>query len=85
GDAVSLAKGGPTIYFEMKPFGRSLTVANLGGDLARDLCRAGEAAAVALATERLVAILGADARDAVVAGRLAGWWTDPYALGSYAI
>ena len=40
------ATGGPTIYFEMGPFGRPLAVANLGGDLARDLCRAGEAAAV---------------------------------------
>jgi monoamine oxidase len=85
GDAVSVSTGGPTIYFEMKPFGRSLTVANLGGDLARDLCRAGEPAAIALATERLGAILGANARAAVQGGRLAGWWTDPYALGSYSI
>jgi monoamine oxidase len=85
GDAVSVAAGGPTLYFEMAPFGRSLAVANLGGDLARDLCRAGEAAAVALATERLGAILGDKARGAVLAGRLAGWWTDPQARGSYSI
>ena len=69
----------------MGPFGRSLAVANLGGDLARDLCRAGEAAAVALATERLGAVLGEKAKGAVLAGRLAGWWTDPHACGSYAI
>ncbi|SDO08796.1 monoamine oxidase [Methylobacterium phyllostachyos] len=85
GDAVSIATGGPTLYFEMGPFGRPLAVANLGGDGARDLCRAGEAAAVALATERLGAILGDRARGAVQAGRLAAWWTDPYANGSYAI
>jgi monoamine oxidase len=85
GDAVSVATDGPTIYFEMGPFGRPLAVANLGGDLARDLCRAGEAAAIALATERLGAILGEKARGAVLAGRLAGWWTDPYARGSYSI
>jgi len=85
GDAVSIATGGPTLYFEMGPFGRPLAVANLGGDGARDLCRAGEAAAVALATERLGAILGDKARGAVQAGRLAAWWTDPYACGSYAI
>jgi monoamine oxidase len=85
GDAVSLAAGGPTLYFEMGPFGRSLAVANLGGDLARDLCRAGEAAAVALATERLAAVLGGTAKGAVLGGRLAGWWTDPHACGSYAI
>jgi len=85
GDAVSIATGGPTLYFEMGPFGRPLAVANLGGDGARDLCQAGEAAAVALATERLGAILGGKARGAVLAGRLAAWWTDPYAHGSYAI
>ena len=85
GDAVSIAGGSPTLYFEMGPFGRPLAVANLGGDGARDLCRAGEAAALALASERLGAILGGKARGAVLAGRLAGWWTDPYAQGSYAI
>ena len=85
GDAVSVARDGPTIYFEMGPFGRAVAVANLGGDLARDLCRAGETAAVALATERLAAILGAKASGAVIGGRLAGWWTDPYARGSYSI
>ncbi|WP_267354243.1 MULTISPECIES: FAD-dependent oxidoreductase [unclassified Methylobacterium] len=85
GDAVSIATGGPTLYFEMGPFERPLAVANLGGDGARDLCRAGEAAAVAFATERLSAILGGKARGAVLAGRLAAWWTDPYAHGSYSI
>ena len=85
GDAVSVARDGPTIYFEMGPFGRPVAVANLGGDLSRDLCRAGEKAAVALATERLAAILGANASGAVTGGRLAGWWTDPYARGSYSI
>ena len=85
GDAVSVSRDGPTIYFEMGPFGRAVAVANLGGDLARDLCRAGEAAAVALATERLAAILGTNASGAVTGGRLAGWWSDPYARGSYSI
>lgn len=85
GDAVSVATGGLTIYFEMGPFGHPVAVANLGGDLARDLCRAGEDAAVALATERLAAILGTKAAGAVTGGRLAGWWTDPHALGSYSI
>lgn len=85
GDAVSLATGGATLYFEMGPFGHPVAVANLGGDLARDLCRAGEAAAVALATERLAAVLGSQAPGAVTGGRLAGWWTDPHAMGSYSI
>lgn len=85
GDAVSLATGGPTLYFEMGPFGHPVAVANLGGDLARELCRAGEAAAVALATERLAAVLGSQSTGAVTGGRLAGWWTDPHAMGSYSI
>lgn len=85
GDAVSVSTGGPTVYFEMGPFGRPLAVANLGGDQARDLCRAGEKAAIAFATERLDGVLGEKARGAVRAGRLAGWWSDPYAAGSYAI
>lgn len=85
GDAVSVVRDGPTIYFEMGPFGHPVAVANLGGDMARDLCRAGEAAAVSLATEHLAAILGSQASGAVRGGRLAGWWTDPHARGSYSI
>ncbi|GJE38826.1 flavin monoamine oxidase family protein [Methylobacterium persicinum] len=85
GDAVSVVRDGPTIYFEMGPFGHPIAVANLGGDLARDVCRTGEAAAVALATERLGAILGNHAAGAVTGGRLAAWWTDPHARGSYSI
>ncbi len=38
-----------------------------------------------LATERLTAILGNKAAGAVTGGRLAAWWTDPHALGSYSI
>ncbi len=88
GDAVSVARRGDqdrTIYFEVSPFDRPLAVANIGGDGSRDLCELGEAAAVAEATDRLVAILGERARGAVTAGRLAGWWTDPHARGSYSI
>ena len=88
GDAVSVARKGAddlTIYFEVSPFGRPLAVANLGGDGARALCEAGEPAAVAEVTDRLVAILGSQARGVVIGGRLAGWWTDAFARGSYSI
>ncbi|KAB1073371.1 flavin monoamine oxidase family protein [Methylobacterium planeticum] len=88
GDAVSVARRGErdlTLYFEMAPFGRPLAIANLGGDGARALCEAGEAAAIAEATDRLVQILGTEARGAVTGGRLAGWWTDPFARGGYSI
>ena len=88
GDAVSVARRGDqdrTIYFEVSPFDRPLAVANIGGDGSRALCDLGEAAAVAEVTDRLVAILGGRARGAVTAGKLAGWWTDPFARGSYSI
>lgn len=63
----------------------NLLVAYLGGDVARGLCEAGEAEAVAFARERLGIVHGADAARAVTGGVLSGWWTDPFARGSYAI
>ncbi|MGU3540727.1 flavin monoamine oxidase family protein [Methylobacterium sp. A54F] len=88
GDAVSVARADGhdrTLYVEMAPFGRPLAIAHIGGDGARDLCALGEDGAVAAARDRLAAILGGRAREAVTGGRLAGWWTDPFARGSYAI
>ncbi len=90
GDVVSVhtvpgAEPGPTMIFEMMPFGRPVAVATCGGDYARGLCMAGEGAALADATERLVAILGGAARGAVLGGRLAGWWTDPFSRGGYSV
>lgn len=87
-DAVSVAKtrgAEQAVYFEMAPFGRALAIANLGGDWARALCEAGESAAIDAATQRLATILGGHVRNAIVGGRLAGWWTDPFARGSYSI
>ncbi|MFD0938809.1 flavin monoamine oxidase family protein, partial [Methylobacterium trifolii] len=88
GDAVTAARSDgadQTIYFEMAPFDRPLAIANLGGDGARELCTAGEATAVAAMTDRLAGILGNTAREAVTGGRLAGWWTDPFARGAYSV
>jgi monoamine oxidase len=60
-----------------------LILAHLGGDTARRLTEAGEAAAIAHVTDRLAAILGEDVRKRVTGGRLSGWWADPFARGSY--
>ncbi|ACL59446.1 flavin monoamine oxidase family protein [Methylobacterium nodulans] len=76
---------GLTAYLEMRPFGRPLAVLHAGGDAARALCEAGEAASVAAATDEVASIFGAKARGAVRGGRLAGWWTDPYSRGSYSL
>lgn len=71
--------------FELFPFDRDLILATIGGTPARDLVARGEAGAVAAATDVLAGMLGAAVRAHVVAGRLADWWTDPWALGSYSV
>jgi monoamine oxidase len=71
--------------FELFPFGRDLVLATIGGAPARDLVRLGEAGAVAAATDRLADMLGGEVRSHVIGGRLADWWSDPHALGSYSI
>jgi monoamine oxidase len=76
---------GSAMTVQMRPFGRPVIICNLGGDRARALCEAGEAAAVDHAVERVVAALGADARKGLGAGKLAGWWTDPWSLGGYSV
>ena len=76
---------GSAMSVQMMPFGRPLLLCSLGGDKARMLCEAGEAAAVDHVIARVVAALGGDARKAIGAGKLAGWWTDPFSLGGYSV
>ena len=57
----------------------------LGGDGARRLCEAGEGAAIDFATARLAGMVGGHVRQAIGGGRLAAWWTDPFARGSYSV
>ncbi|MGL4439210.1 MAG: flavin monoamine oxidase family protein [Bosea sp. (in: a-proteobacteria)] len=70
---------------EMLPEGRPLAVAICGGDFARGLGAAGEAAAVAHLTDTLVGMLGSSVRRAVTGGRLASWWADPLSQGAYSV
>jgi monoamine oxidase len=84
-DYFDVAADGSTTAFEFYPYERDLCVAALGGDPGRAVCEMGEAGAVAFATDRLVAMVGGRIRGAVTGGRLAGWWTDPHARGSYSI
>jgi monoamine oxidase len=84
-DYFEIGEAGTMTSYELWPFGRHLALAYLGGDHARQICAAGERAAIAYARERLAALAGADVAAAVTGGRLAGWWTDPFALGSYSI
>ncbi len=71
--------------FELFPFGRDLALATIGGMPARDLVRLGEVGAVAAATDRLADMIGGAVRSHVIGGRLADWWSDPHALGSYSV
>lgn len=82
-DAIDVGAAHETISFEAWPFGRDLVICYLGGDYARAVCRTGEAAAVAHATERLARVFGARVTAAVTGGVLADWWTDPLAAGCY--
>jgi monoamine oxidase len=76
---------GRAITYEAWPFDSDLIVSTFGGNYARGLAKAGEAAAVDHALERFVKIAGGDARKAFVGGKLAGWSEDQLALGSYAV
>ncbi len=76
---------GSAMTVQVRPEGRALIVAHLGGDPARALCEAGEAAAVDHVTNRLVAALGGEMRRAIKAGRLAGWWVDPWSRGGFSV
>lgn len=70
---------------EMYPDGKPLAVAICGGDFARGLAAQGEAAVVDHLTGQLAAILGAEARKRVAAGKLASWWSDPFSRGAYSV
>jgi monoamine oxidase len=83
-DYIELVDGN-AVSFEFWPFGRDLCIVMLGGDGARRLCEAGEGAAIDFATARLAGMVGGHVRQAIGGGRLAAWWTDPYARGSYSV
>jgi len=80
-----IGPAGDVVAFEMWPWNRDLAVAWFGGDHARALIEAGEAAAVEAMTTRLSGLLGAAVASRVTAARLGGWWTDPFARGSYVV
>jgi monoamine oxidase len=83
-DYIELVDGN-AVSFEFWPFGRDLCLVMLGGDGARRLCEGGEGAAIDFATARLAGMVGGHVRQAIGGGRLAAWWTDPYARGSYSV
>jgi monoamine oxidase len=73
------------VTFEAWPQDTELVVGVFGGEHARGVVKAGEAATVDLMLERFVKIAGGGARKAFRGGRLAAWSTNPLTEGSYAV
>lgn len=68
-----------------RPMGSDHVIAFVGGDLARRLEAAGEAAAVDFALEPLRAMFGPQVDARLAAGRQTRWGVDPFSRGSYAV
>jgi len=71
--------------YMMRPCGLDLALAFVGGDLARELEEAGEAAAGEFALEPLLEIFGSGLGARLRGVRQTRWGTDPFAMGSYAV
>lgn len=82
GMAVSL-RDGNVLSIRLRPYGRNLVDAYLGGPFCADLEKAGEAAMIAAATDAMVAVLGSNARAGVLATAVSRWGAEPYIRGSY--
>ncbi|WP_029353126.1 FAD-dependent oxidoreductase [Bosea sp. 117] len=73
----------PPVNFTLNPFGHSMAIAQLGGDNAARLVKAGPAAMVDFALAALVDTFGADIRDRVAGTATTGWIANPLIGGAY--
>jgi monoamine oxidase len=71
--------------YMMRPCGQDVALAFVGGDLARELERAGEAAAGEFALAPLLEIFGSGLQSRLCGVRQTCWGIDPFAMGSYAV
>jgi monoamine oxidase len=69
--------------YHLRPFGRPIIEAFLGGRHAETLEREGQGAAAAFALEELVSLLGSDMRKTLQPIVASAWLRDPHARGSY--
>ncbi|HZL30565.1 MAG TPA: NAD(P)/FAD-dependent oxidoreductase [Pseudolabrys sp.] len=69
--------------YHFRPFGRPMIEAYFGGQLARELEAAGEAAFFDFSVSELTALLGHDFGRRIKPIRIHRWAADPYARGSY--
>jgi len=84
-DAIvhDLASPSEPIHFLLRPFGRDLVVGHVGGAFAEALERAGAAAAIDFAVERLCAMFGARLARHVIDARVTAWRSDEWIGGGY--
>lgn len=73
----------PACSFQIRPFASNLAIAYLGGDLAENLDRAGEAEMTAFAREALGDMFGTDIFKELNGTAATSWTTDPHTLGAY--
>ncbi|MBB6254266.1 flavin monoamine oxidase family protein [Nitrospirillum iridis] len=66
----------------LRPFGRDLAFATVGGDLARQLEQAKDHEAVDLVRDAVADVFGSLTRRQVTAWHVSRWGADPYSLGS---
>jgi monoamine oxidase len=69
--------------FECFTYDRDVVIAFFGGDHAREVMAQGEQGAVRVVLNEFKRMVGAQAEKAFVAGKLAGWATDPFSFGAY--
>lgn len=72
-----------TAAFQIRPFGRELASAFLGGSLSRDLELAGPRAMIDFAQERLCGIFGSEIMKHLTAAKASAWTSDPWIGGGY--
>ena len=72
-----------TAVYQLKAMGHPIVEMFMGGELARDLERAGEAATTAFALDELAGVFGNRIRACLTPLVSSAWSSDPYARGSY--
>ncbi len=83
GTVTVYAESPETIAFQIRPFGHNMAVGIVGGRFSAWLERAGPAAMVDYAMEKLAAIYGADIAKHLTATRCSAWDGDPLIRGAY--
>jgi len=75
----------PTAAFHVHPFDRPMATLYTGGDFARDLALAGDAASIDFAKALLAKLFGADILKDITRSKVTGWTTNPCIGGAYSV